>query len=181
MMTAIPEPLSRAARSCLVVGVVLTLLGGLAIAAPWVASTVVDYAFGIALIAAGASQLGMSALTFTWRGFWLTLLCGILSVVAGTAMLAIPVEGIHVLATFLGLMILFEAAAKLVAAFSAPATFPWGWLVLDGIVTAALGAVLLASDAAQAAVYLGILVGINLLSSGVSLLATGWWLRRRLA
>jgi uncharacterized membrane protein HdeD (DUF308 family) len=176
-----PGPLPRAASSCLVVGGILALLGGLAIAAPWVASTVVDYAFGIALVAGGISQIGMSALTFTWRGFWLTLLCGVLSLVAGTAMLAIPVEGIHVLATFLGVVILFEAAAKLTAAFSAPNSFPWGWLLLDGVVTAILGGILLTSSAAQAAVYLGMLVGINLLSSGVSLLATGFWLRRRLA
>lgn len=176
-----PGPLSRAASSCLVVGVILALLGGLAIAAPWAAATVVDYLIGIALVAGGVSQVAMSALAFTWRGFWLTLLCGVLSLVAGTAMLAIPVEGIHVLSRFLGVVLLFEAAAKLMAAFSAPGSFPWGWLVLDGFVTAVLGGILLTSSAEQAVVYLGILVGINLLSSGVSLVATGFWLRRQLA
>lgn len=176
-----PGPLSRAATWCLVVGGVLAVLGGLALAAPWAASTVVDYACGIALVAAGASQIGMSAMTFTWRGFWLALLCGVLSVVAGTAMLAIPVEGIHALATFLGIVILFEAAAKLAAAWSLPGEFPWGWLLVDGAVTAVLGGILLTSSAAQAALYLGILVGINLLTSGVSLAGTGLWLRRQLA
>jgi uncharacterized membrane protein HdeD (DUF308 family) len=176
-----PGPLSRAASSCLVVGGILAAVGALAIAAPWVASTVVDYAVGIALIVGGASQIGMSALTFTWRGFWLTLLCGVLSLVAGTAMLSLPDAGIRALATFLGLVILFEAAAKLATAFSAPSAFPWGWLLVDGLVTAILGGILLTSSAAQAVVYVGILVGINLLSSGVSLLATGVWLRRQLA
>lgn len=111
-----PGHLSRVSTWCLVVGGALAVLGGLALAAPWVASTVVDYACGIALVAAGAAQIGMSAMTFTWRGFWLALLCGVLSIVAGTAMLAIPVEGIHALVTFLGLLILFEAAAKFTAA-----------------------------------------------------------------
>ncbi|MFM7108413.1 MAG: HdeD family acid-resistance protein [Planctomycetaceae bacterium] len=174
-----PDSLSRVASSCLVVGGILALLGGLSIAAPWAASTVVDFLVGIALVAGGVSQIGMSALTFTWRGFWLTLLCGVLSVVAGTAMLAIPVEGIHVLATFLGVVILFEAAAKLTAAVSAPSSFPRGWLLLDGIVTAFLGGLLLTSTKEQAVVYVGLLVGINLLSSGISLVATGLWLRRR--
>lgn len=161
-------------------GAVLVILGLLALAAPWAASTVIDYVCAGALIAAGVSQLGMTAATWTWRGFWLTLLCGALSIVAGTAMLAIPVEGIHALVTFIGLLILFEAAAKLTAAWSAPAGFPWGWLLFDGLVTALLGGILLTAPAAQAGIYLGVLIGINLLSSGISFLAAGLWLRRSL-
>ena len=161
-------------------GAALSILGLLALAAPWAASTVIDYVCAGTLIAAGVSQLGMTAATWTWRGFWLTLLCGVLSIVAGTAMLAIPVEGIHALVTFLGLVILFEAAAKLAAAFSAPPGFPWGWILFDGIVTALLGGILLTSPAAQAGVYLGVLIGINMLSSGISFLAAGLWLRRSL-
>lgn len=162
-----------------VVGAVLALLGILALAAPWAASTVVDFLVGGSLIAAGISQVGMAANTFTWRGFWLTLVCGVLSIVAGTAMLAIPVEGVAALVLFLGLLILFEAAAKLTAAFTVPRDYPWGWLLLDGIVTAVLGGVLLTAKTEQAGVLLGIIIGINLLSSGVSFLASGLWLRRR--
>ena len=167
-------------RWALGLGAVLALLGLLALAAPWAASTVIDYVCAGTLIAAGISQLGMTAATWTWRGFWVTLLCGVLSIVAGTAMLAIPVEGIHALVTFVGLVILFEAAAKLAAAWSAPPGFPWGWILFDGIVTAILGGILLAAPAAQAGVYLGVLIGINLLSSGISFLAAGFWLRRSL-
>jgi uncharacterized membrane protein HdeD (DUF308 family) len=162
-------------------GAVLALLGMLAIAAPWVASTVIDYIVGGTLVAAGIAQLGMTALTFTWRGFWLTLLCGALSIVSGVAMLAIPVEGIHVLVTFLGIVILFEAAAKLTAAFSVPRDFPWGWILIDGLITAVLGGLLLTSPAAQAGVYLGVLIGINMVSSGIAFLASSIWLRRSLA
>jgi uncharacterized membrane protein HdeD (DUF308 family) len=163
----------------LVVGGALALLGVLALAAPWTASKVVDFLVGGSLIAAGISQVGMAANTFSWRGFWLALVCGVLSIVAGTAMLAIPVEGVHALVFFLGLIILFEAAAKLTAAFTVPRDFPWGWLLLDGVVTAVLGGVLLTAKPEQAGVLLGVIVGINLLSSGVAFLASGIWLRRR--
>ena len=165
-------------RWLILLGVALMVLGGFALAAPWAASTVVDYVFGGSLIAAGLSQLAAAAGTWTWRGFWLTLICGVLSVVAGTAMLAIPVAGIHVLVTFLGLMILFEAVAKLTAAFTVRRDFPWVWLLLNGIVTALLGGVLLLSKADESGVLLGILLGMNLLSSGVAFLASGFALRR---
>ena len=166
---------------CLGIGGVLAALGILSIAAPWVASTVIDYLCGGTLIAAGISQLGMAAGTWTWKGFWLMLVCGTLSIVAGAAMLAIPVEGIHALVTFLGILILLQAAAKLTAAFSVPREFPRGWILFDGIITAVLGGILLTSPASQAGLYLGTLIGINLLSSGVAFLASGLWLKQQLA
>ncbi|MEI6256898.1 MAG: DUF308 domain-containing protein [Planctomycetota bacterium] len=162
-------------------GAVLVLLGGLALAAPWAAATFIDFICGGTLIAAGVAQLATASATFSWRGFWLTLLCGALSVVAGTAMLVIPVEGVHVLVTFLGLVILFEAAAKLAAAFAMPGDFPWGWLLFDGVVTTLLGGLLLTSSPAQAGALLGMIVGVNLLTSGVAFAATGLWLRRATA
>jgi uncharacterized membrane protein HdeD (DUF308 family) len=174
-------PVSQLKSGLFWLGVTLAILGILAIAAPWVASTVVDYMVGGSLIAAGVTQLGMTASTFTWRGFWLTLACGALSLVAGTAMLAIPVEGVHAMATFLGLVLLFEAAAKLTAAFSMPSQFPWGWILADGLITAVLGGILLTSPTGQKGVYLGTLIGINLLSSGAAFLASGIWLKRELS
>jgi uncharacterized membrane protein HdeD (DUF308 family) len=172
------DPLRRIASWCLWTGGGVAALGGLAIAAPWTASTVVAWVIGFTLLAAGVAQLGMAAGTYTWRGFWLALVCGALTVVAGTAMIAIPVPAVHVLVTFLGILILFEAAAKLTAAFSLPRDFPWGWVLVDGLVTALLGGILLTANAEQAPVYLGVIIGINLLSSGITLLASGIWLRR---
>jgi len=175
-----PAPFSRLKSGLLGLGAALAILGILAIAAPWAASTVVDFMVAGSLIAAGVTQLGMTASTYDWRGFWLTLLCGVLSLVSGAAMLMIPVAGVHALATFLGLVILFEAAAKLMAAFSLPRDFPWGWLLADGLITAVLGGILLTAPAAQAGVYLGTLIGINLLSSGVAFVASGLWLKREI-
>ncbi len=161
-------------------GVALTGLGILAVAVPWAAATFVDFMVGGSLIAAGVTQLAAAASTFTWRGFWLTVLCGGLSLVAGTAMLAIPAEGVHAMTTFIGLVLLFEAAAKLTAAFSLPRDFPWGWLLADGLITAVLGGMLLMSPTPQSGVFLGTLIGINLLVSGASFLGSGLWLRERL-
>lgn len=173
-------PISQLKSGLLWLGGTLAILGILAIASPWAASTVVDYMVGGSLIAAGVTQLGMTASTLTWRGFWLTLACGALSLVAGTAMLAIPVEGVHAMATFLGLVLLFEAAAKLTAAFSVQRDFPWGWILADGLLTAVLGGILLTSPTQQTGLYLGMLIGINLLSSGLSFLASGLWIKREL-
>ena len=172
------ELVGRLSTWSLVLAGILAVLGGLALAAPWAASTVIDVFCGITLIAAGASQLVMTLGTFTWRGFWLTLLCGTLSIMAGTGMLVLPAAGIAALVTFLGLMLLFEATAKIVAAFSIGEYYPWGWLLLDGVVTGALGLILLTIRPAEAGVLLGVFVGISLLSSALLFGSAGLWLRK---
>ena len=172
-----PAPLASLKNWCLGLGGSLAVLGALAIASPWTAATIVETLIAAALILAGIFQVGMAAGTYTWRGFWLALLCGALSVVAGTVMVALPKIGTEAVAVFLGIVILVEAAAKLTAAFSVPRDFPWGWLLVDGVVTAAVGGMLMTCSPVQSGVYLGVLVGLNLLSSGIAFLAAGLWLR----
>jgi len=164
----------------LIVGGLLAVLGVAAMAAPWLAAATVATICGVMLIVGGASQLAMTAATFTWRGFWITLVTGLLGIVLGVTMLVLPAAAIGTLVIFLAVMLLLEASAKISAVFLVQGDFPWGWLLVDGLVTAALGIVLLVSRPAEAAMLLGIFVGINLLSSGIMLLAAGWSLRSRL-
>jgi uncharacterized membrane protein HdeD (DUF308 family) len=173
-------PVSRLKSRFIWLGIALAALGAVAIAAPWIPALTVDFLVAGALIAAGATQLATAAGTSSWRGFWLTVLCGTLSLVAGAAMLAFPGEGVRALTFFLGLLLLFEAAAKLTAAFSLPRDFPWGWVLLDGAVTAVLGGMLVMSRVEQSGIYLGLLIGINLLVSGGSFLGAGLWLKERI-
>ncbi len=173
-------PISHLRSKLVWLGIALTILGILAIATPWAAATFVDFMVAGSLLAAGITQLGAAASTFTWRGFWLTVICGALSLVAGTAMLAIPAEGVHAMTTFIGLVLLFQAAAKLTAAFSLPRDFPWGWVLADGLISALLGGMLLMSPTQQSGVFLGTLIGINLLASGAAFLGSGLWLKERL-
>ena len=166
--------------SVLRLGVVLVILGILALLAPWGAATAIDVACGVALATAGLAQIFLSASAFDWRGFWLSLVCGAFSLMAGTAMLAIPRAGIEAIVVFVGLALLLEAAAKLTAAWTFRDAFAWGWLLADGLLTAVLGAILLTTRPEDAGTLLGVLVGINLLSSGLTFTATGWRLRQRM-
>lgn len=47
----------------------------------------------------------------------------------------------------------------------------WGWIVFSGVSALALGALILAGWPGSAAKVLGLLVGLNFLTTGVSLLA----------
>ncbi|MFM8283153.1 MAG: HdeD family acid-resistance protein [Planctomycetaceae bacterium] len=150
----------------------LSLLGVVSIAAPWAAATVIDWLCGGLLVLAGLLQLGVATISYSWRGFWIAAVCGMLALVGGVAMLAIPVEGVHALVTFLGIMLLVEGLVKLAAAWGLPSDMPRGWVMCDGLLNAVLGGVLVAARPAEAGVLLGLFVGMNLLSSGITFLAT---------
>lgn len=173
-----PGPITTLRNWSLGIGILLVLLGAACFARPLVPSLTVTFFIGGLLVAAGAARIVSAFGTYSWKGFWLTLLCGVLSVVSGTAMLALPGVGIEALVVFLGLVILFEAAAKLAAAFSVPRDFPWGWLLVDGLVTALLGGILFTAAPEKAPLYLGVIIAAHLISSGVMLLGTGFWLNR---
>ena len=171
--------LAGVGTSALRLGVVLVILGILALLAPWGAATAIDVACGVVLATAGIAQIMLSASALDWRGFWLSLVCGAISLMAGTAMLAIPRTGIEAIVVFVGLAFLFEAAAKLAAAWALRDAFPWVWLLGDGLLTAVLGSILVTASPEDAGMLLGVLIGVNLLSSGLTFAFTGWSLRQR--
>ena len=173
-----PGPITSLRNWSFGLGILLVLLGVAALARPLIPSLTVNFFIGGLLIAAGVMRIVSAFGTYTWRGFWLSLLCGVLSLVSGTAMLALPGVGIEALVVFLGILIMFEAAAKLTAAFSVPRDYPWGWILVDGLITAVLGGILFTANPAQAALYLGVIIGIHLLTSGVALLGAGAWLKQ---
>ncbi|NBV44573.1 MAG: hypothetical protein EBR86_02755 [Planctomycetia bacterium] len=171
-LSSLPELVAAVRGRLLGLGGALAFLGAVALAAPWAAATVIDWVVGGLLVAAGIAQLGVATVTYTWRGFWIAAVCGTLALIGGLAMLAIPVEGVHALVTFLGIMLLVEGAVKLAAAWGLPSDMPWGWILFDGCLTTFLGAMLVAARPAEAGVLLGLFVGVNLLSSGITFLAT---------
>jgi uncharacterized membrane protein HdeD (DUF308 family) len=173
-----PSPLVSLRNWSFGLGVLLVLLGIGAFARPYIPSLTINFFIGGLLLTAGVMRIIAAFGTYTWKGFWLTLLCGALSVVSGTAMLAMPAVGIDALVVFIGLLILFEAGGKIAAAFSVPRDYPWGWILLDGVVTAVLGGILFMATPGQAAVYLGVIVAIHLIASGAMLLGAGVWLNR---
>lgn len=177
-----PDLVRAVTKHCFTLAAVLASLGLLAVAAPWAAARVVDAICGTILVVAGAGQLALAAAAFTWRGFWVAVVCGALSVAAGVAMLVLPKAGIEALVAFLGVVLLLEGATKLAAALAIRrgygGGFPWGWMLLDGLLGCGLGLLLLASRPAEAGVLLGVFVGVNLLSSAATFAAAALSLGR---
>jgi uncharacterized membrane protein HdeD (DUF308 family) len=149
-------------------GVLMIILGVLAVAAPAFATLTVDIYVGWLFLISGV--LGLIAM-FSARnvpGFLWTLVTALLSIVVGGVLLWKPVEGAVSLTLVLTAFFIVEGIFQAVAAFTYRDAIPsrWGWLLASGVADLALAAIIIAGWPGTAAWVLGLLVGVNLLTTG---------------
>jgi membrane protein HdeD len=141
----------------------------LALALPFISATLLTIAIGGVAIASGVSQLiRLSAagdlLSRLFRG-----LSGLLYLAGGVWILVDPVISEVSLTLFVGLLLAVEGLMELATAAAAdlPAK---GLVLLDGLVTAGLGVLLIAEWPSDSLWAVGTLLGIALVFSAVNLL-----------
>lgn len=164
----------------LIEGVVLVVLGATAIVLPVLASLAVAILLGWLFLVSGV--LGLIS-TFSMRhapGFWWSLLSGVLAIVVGALLLWMPVTGMFSLTFLVIAFFIVEGVASIMFALDhkRELTGQWGWMLASGIVDLALAALLFAGLPSTAAWAVGLLVGINMVFGGASLIALALGARR---
>ena len=168
MQRAIGDTLRAHWRLYVFQGVLMIILGVLAVAAPAFATLTVDIYVGWLFLISGV--LGLIAM-FSARnvpGFLWTLVTALLSIVVGGVLLWKPAEGAVSLTIVLTAFFIVEGIFQAVAAFIYREAIPstWGWLLASGLADLALAAIIVAGWPGTAAWVLGLLVGVNLLTTG---------------
>lgn len=152
----------------LTIGIVLALAGVAAIAFPLVSAIAAKVALGWIFLVSGALLAVHAFSVQQWRGFLLSLLLGALYLVAGGWLAFFPFTGIVTLTILLAALFLVEGVLEVVMAVRVRPHEGWGWLMLSGLVAIAVG-VLIAYELPSSAEWaIGLLAGINLLSTGIS-------------
>ena len=160
-------------------GVLLVILGFLAIAVPYVATLATGILIGWLLVAGGVFGLiavfsaGKSASGFWWN------LTSIIYLLAGLALLIRPVAGVLTLTILLAAYLLAGGIVKIVMAIGYKSDIPkaWGWVLFSGIVDLALAFIIMSGFPGTATWVIGLMVGINLLMMGVSLIVAAYHCR----
>ena len=157
----------------LIEGVLLVVLGFLAIAVPMAAGLAVTILFGWLFLISGIVGLYT---TFAMRhapGFWWSLLSGVLGVVVGLWLLIQPVAGLVSLTYLLIAFFIIEGIATIMFALDhrTALTGRWGWMLASGIVDLILAANILAGLPGTVDWALGLIVGINMIFGGASMIA----------
>jgi uncharacterized membrane protein HdeD (DUF308 family) len=157
----------------LVEGIVLVVLGLLAIVLPPIATLAVEILFGWLFLISGI--LGLIT-TFWMRqapGFWWALLSAVLGIAAGIVLLAWPLSGVLSLTLILIVFFTIEGVASIMFALEHKRELSgrWGWMLASGIVDLILAAIILVGLPGTAAWAIGLLVGINMVFGGSALIA----------
>ncbi|HEY2840592.1 MAG TPA: HdeD family acid-resistance protein [Pirellulales bacterium] len=149
----------------LVLGVLMIIGGMAAIAHTAVAGAVITVFIGILMIVAGAAQIVGSFWAGKWGGFLITLLAGIIYLIVGGMLLKQPIEGEMALTLVVGAFFLASGIFRSVASMSLKMNH-WGWILLNGVVTALLGLLVLSGWPATGLFAIGLFVGIDMLFNG---------------
>jgi len=155
-------------------GVAMVILGILAIAWPAVATVAVDIYVGwLFLISGLVGLIAMFAAPNVPAFLW-TLLTAALSTAVGVMLLWKPVEGTVSLTLVLTAFFVVEGIFQIVASFTYRDVVPssWGWMLVSGICDLALAAIIIFAWPVSAVWTMGLLAGINLLTSGVAIVVT---------
>src|SRR5450432_4124181 len=159
-------------KAFLIEGILLVVLGLAAMIVPPLASLAVTIFLGWMFLISGIAGL---ALTFWARGmpgFWWSLVSAALAVGAGIVLLAQPVQGTLTLTIVVGVYFLAEGVATIMYALEHRRELSgrWSWLLIAGIVDIVIAAVIITGLPGSALWAVGLLVGINLLFGGTSLI-----------
>ena len=157
----------------LIEGIVLVILGCLAVAVPPIASLAVEIVIGWIFLVSGLVGLFTTYMMRGLPGFWWSLLSAILAILAGIVLLAWPLTGILSLTLVLIVFFVIEGVASIMYALDhrSGLTGRWGWMLASGIIDLILAAIIVAGLPGSAAWAIGIIVGVNMLLGGVSLIA----------
>jgi uncharacterized membrane protein HdeD (DUF308 family) len=155
-------------------GIVMLILGCLAVAEPVIASVAVDIYVGWLFMFSGL--LGLVAM-FSARDasafFWM-LLTSALSLAAGILLVWKPDAGTVSLTLVLTAFFIAEGAFQVGASISYRDVLPdsWGWQLASGIADFVLAGLIICFWPQSASWTLGLVVGVNLITTGLAILMT---------
>lgn len=154
----------------LVEGFLFILLGILAIALPGVMTLGIELFIGWLFLIGGFVQGYRTIKSSEAPGFWASLIGAIVSIVVGGMLLFNPLAGMLTLTMLLILFFLIEGISKLLYGFQLRPRQGWGWLILSGVIAIAMAVILWSGWPGTAVWAIGLLVGINMIFFGSSLL-----------
>ena len=154
-------------------GIILVVLGLLAIIIPPIATISVTIFLGWLFLISGIVGLVTTFWARHAPGFWWSLLSAVLAIAAGIVLLGWPVPGAVSLTLLLIAFFIIEGVLSILYAFEHKKELSgrWGWMLISGIIDLILAAIIWGGLPGTAAWALGLLVGINMLFGGSAMIA----------
>ncbi|EJN57985.1 HdeD family acid-resistance protein [Halogranum rubrum] len=158
-------------RPLLYAGIILAAIGLVATLAPFVTGISITMLVGALLVIGGLFHFVGAFRGQGWTGFVWQVLLGVIGVVAGLVVLSNPIFGLLTLTLAVIGYLFASGIVEIVMGYRLRGEKNWFWSVASGVIGILLGAMLWAGFPSTALWAVGLLFGINLLVTGVSMVA----------
>jgi uncharacterized membrane protein HdeD (DUF308 family) len=170
------ETLRRYSLLMLVVGILLILVGVVAMSSWFMATYVTVIVVGSFFLVGGLIEVVNSFWAHSWRGFWMHVLAGILYMVLGLLMVGQPGATAAIFTLMLAAAFLVGGLFRIVTAVT-QRYHGWVWVLLNGVVTVVLGVLIWEQWPESAYWVIGLFVGIDMVFAGMSWVMTALTVR----
>jgi uncharacterized membrane protein HdeD (DUF308 family) len=162
-------------------GILLVILGLAAMILPPLASLAVTIFLGWMFLISGVAGLALTFWARQMPGFWWSLVSAVLAIAAGIILLVKPVQGTLTLTIVVGAYFLAEGVATIMYALEHRRELSerWSWMLFSGVLDILISAMVITGLPGSAEWAIGLLVGINLLFGGASLIGMALAARKR--
>jgi uncharacterized membrane protein HdeD (DUF308 family) len=154
-------------------GIASMIAGVLALLNPFPASLAAVQLAAWAFLIIGAVEIFEAFRAENWGGKIWTLLMGVVAVLVGINLLGKPLAGLITLTWVLGIMFIVSGLFKFIVGWRIHKTEFKIAVLVSGLVSLVVGVMIMSRFPASAAITLGVLLGIELISSGISAVALG--------
>jgi uncharacterized membrane protein HdeD (DUF308 family) len=154
-------------------GILMCLLGVVAVGTPQLATLAVGIFIGWLLVVGGIARIITLFRAPKLPGSFWSIITAILVIAVGLVLALEPLKGTLTLTMALIALFIFQGLASVIIAFQFRAHLKsWGWTLFSGIVDLVLAYMIWKGWPDSAAWAIGLLVGINLLFGGMTLIFT---------
>lgn len=168
------ERFEQDAKWAIALGILMIILGILAIISPFFASLALEFFLGWLFIFAGIVQVIYAFRQNRGTGsLVLKLLLALLYLGVGILLITNPLAGILSLTLLVGVFFFVDGIFRVIWAFQVKPQSRWGWILFNGILMIILGILIWSQWPFNAPWVLGLLVGIGLLFNGIATLIYG--------
>jgi len=158
-------------------GVLLLILGAIALGLVVSATIASVFAIGIFMIAAGLLEIAIGFQARDWGRLALWVATGLLYAVAGGVTLARPGMAAAVFTLMLGAGLMATGVVRLFLGSHLPSGAPRGLAIASGVVTTLFGLIIVLGWPGDSLIVLGTILGVDLLFAGLNWLTLGLALR----
>jgi uncharacterized membrane protein HdeD (DUF308 family) len=159
-------------------GVVYVVAGIVALGSVASATAATVLVVGVMMMVSGAAEVVNAFQIKTWGRFLFWLALGVLYIIAGFVAFRNPLLTAVWLTLILGASLAASGVVRIFLGFSMQHGSPWIGVVVSGLITLALGAIILAHWPVSSLWTLGIFLGVDLVVAGMSWIGIGMGLRR---